>query len=230
MKVGVLMIHGFSGGTYEIQPFADYIATRTDWLIKMPTLPGHGEVLSLKGYKAIDWLMAAEVAYRNLAKQVDEVIVVGFSMGGIIALYLAKRNKVKKLVLLSAAAKYVSLSQLVRDLRDVADDALHGLLKDNELFQRYTFKLRNVPFSATIEFMKLVRLVEPYIPHISNPVYIVQGEQDGIVPKTTAAYLMERLPSEEKYVYMSETGKHYICYSEDRDKWFEDVFDFLSRD
>ncbi|MEK4230966.1 alpha/beta hydrolase [Solibacillus sp. FSL H8-0538] len=229
MTIGVLMIHGFSGGTYEIQPFADYIAARTDWVIDMPTLPGHGEALSLKGYKATDWLMTAEIAYRSLAKQVDEIIIVGFSMGGMIALYLAKRYKVKKLVLLSAAAKYVSPSQLVRDLRDVADDAIHGSLKNNVLFQRYAFKLKHVPFSATVEFMKIVRLVEPYISHIKIPVYIVQGELDGIVPKATAHYLMEHISSAEKYVYLSTGGKHHICYSEDCDSWFSEVMKFLCK-
>lgn len=227
MERGVLMIHGFSGGTYEIEPFANYIKERTDWLVDMPTLPGHGEELSLKGYKASDWLMAAELAYRQLAKKVDEVIVVGFSMGGMIALYLAKRYKVKKLVLLSAAAKYVSPSQLVRDLGVVADDAIHGLLQQNELFKRYAFKLKHVPFSATVEFMKIVRKVEPYISHIDVPVYIVQGELDGIVPKVTAEYLFNEMASTEKHVHYSPSGKHHICYSDDCVQWFSDVFDFL---
>ena len=53
-------------------------------------------------------MMEAELAIRKLQTEVDRVIVVGFSMGGLIAMYLALRYPIDKLVLLSAAAKYIS--------------------------------------------------------------------------------------------------------------------------
>lgn len=227
MTIGVLMLHGFSGGPYEIIPFANYIKKYTDWIVETPTLTGHGDTLSLKGYRAEHWLMDAEIAFRQLAKKVDEIIVVGFSMGGLIALYLAKRYKLKKLVLLSPAAKYIAPVQLLKDIKLMAVDAINGQLKDNELFKRYESKIKNVPVSATFQFMKIVKVVEPYIRSIHLPTYIVQGQCDGIVPYTTAHYLYDQLPSKEKYLFFSPTGKHHICYSDDCDIWFPKVLNFL---
>ncbi|SOC18515.1 esterase/lipase [Ureibacillus xyleni] len=224
------MLHGFSGGPYEILPLAKYIKDKTtNWIVGTPTFTGHGESeeLDLKGYKAEHWLMDAEICYRNLAKKVDEVIVIGFSMGGVIALYLAKRYKVKKLVLLSAAAKYIAPAQLLKDLRIIAEDAIRGQLKDNELFKRYENKLKNVPVSSTVQFMKIVRQVEPYIRTIHVPTFIVQGQADGIVPFATAQYLFDELPSQEKYLFYSEKGKHHICYSDDCDVWFPEILNFM---
>lgn len=232
VKTGVLFLHGFSGGPYEIQPFADYIKERTDWTISIPTFSGHGEAedLAMKGYEAQHWMMDAELAYRRLAKQVDEIIVVGFSMGGVIAMYLAIRYKVKKLVLLSAAAKYVSPTQLVKDIRFMAQDAMHKKLEENELFQRYKFKFKNVPLSATIQFMKVVRKTEPYIQNVNCPTFIVQGLLDGVVPSATGQFLFDRIRSIEKEIYMSEYGKHHICFSEDCELWFEKTFQFLYKE
>lgn len=229
MSIGVLMIHGFSGGPYEIQPLADYIKSKTNWIIETPTLTGHGEAkeLSLKGFKAEHWLMDAEIALRKLKKQVDEVYVVGFSMGGLIALYLVKRYKLQKLVLLSAAARYVAPSQILKDLRVIAEDAKNGHLKDNELFKRYEHKINRIPVSSTVQFMRIVKMVEPYIQSIQTPTYIVQGKLDGLVPYSTAQYLYNKMSSEEKYIYFSESGKHHICFSDDSDKWFLKVFLFL---
>ncbi|MFF5996258.1 alpha/beta fold hydrolase [Lysinibacillus sp. KU-BSD001] len=229
MTVGVLFLHGFSGGPYEIQPFANYIKENTTWVIKTPTFLGHGDAdaLAMEGYKAEHWLMDAEIAYRKLAKQVDEIIIVGFSMGGVMAMYLAKRYRVKKLVLLSAAAKYVSPSQLVKDIHTMADDAFHRKLKENELFRRYQHKFQNVPLSATIQFMKIVRKTEPYIGHITCPVFIVQGALDGIVPSVTAQMLYDKIPAKRKLLYISECGKHHICYSDDCDEWFSKALRFL---
>ncbi|MFP3917530.1 alpha/beta fold hydrolase [Lysinibacillus telephonicus] len=229
MSIGVLMLHGFSGGPYEIMPLANFIKENTDWIIETPTFTGHGDMdfLSLKGYKAEHWLMDAEIAYRNLAKKVDKIFVIGFSMGGIIALYLAKRYPVSKLILLSAAVKYIAPAQLLKDLRAMAEDAINGRLKDNELFKRYENKIKNVPASSTVQFMKIVSQVEPYIHTIDVPVFIVQGQCDGIVPSATAQLLYDQLPSNEKQIFFSVNGKHHICYSDDCDTWFPQVLKFL---
>lgn len=227
LSVGVLCIHGFSGGPYEVKPFTSYLRSHTDWIIEEPTLSGHGEALHMSGFKAKHWLMDAELAFRSLAKKVDEVIVVGFSMGGIIALYLAKRYKVKKLVLLSAAAKYVSPKQLVKDFKMLATEAYHHKLTNNELYLRYHQKFNNVPLASTVEFMKLVRVVEPYYRHIQIPVYIVQGKLDGIVPYHTAQFLFDELASIDKVLYFSDNGKHHICFEEDCSEWFPQVLMFL---
>lgn len=229
MSIGVLILHGFSGGPYEVQPLADYLEKKTNWIYELPTFSGHGDEdeLAMAGYKAEHWLMDSEIAFRMLARRVDEVIVVGFSMGGVIAMYLAKRYPVKKLVLLSAAAKYVSPPQLLQDFKVMAEDAMHGTIKDNELFLRYKHKLKNVPLSATMEFMKIVKKVEPYISHIECPVFIVQGALDGVVPSTTAQLIYDKIQSKRKKIYMSKEGKHHICYSDDSDEWFSQVSDFL---
>lgn len=40
MKTGLLCIHGFTGGPYEIEPFAQNIEEKTDWIVKVPTMGG----------------------------------------------------------------------------------------------------------------------------------------------------------------------------------------------
>ncbi len=223
----MLLLHGFSGGPYELEPFIAFLRECTDWEIVTPTFCGHGEELSMQGYKAEHWLMDAEIAYRQLAKKVDEMFVVGFSMGGVIAMYLAKRYPVKKLVLLSAAIKYMSSVQLIQDLRMLAREAVHGHLRDNELFRWYEYKLKNVPLSAAVEFTRLVKKVEPYMGYIEVPVFIVQGEKDGIVPSITAQFIFDQLKVSEKHMYLSVNGKHHICFSDDNNEWFFQVLGFL---
>ncbi|MFC0299112.1 alpha/beta hydrolase [Geobacillus jurassicus] len=49
------------------------------------------------------WIAAAEQAFLALHHRCSAVYVIGFSMGGVIAVYLAEKYPVTKLVLLSAA-------------------------------------------------------------------------------------------------------------------------------
>lgn len=229
MKTGVLCIHGFSGGPYEVEPFATYLQEHTDWLVQVAKLSGHGlpEELNMKGNTGYHWLRDVEIAYHLLANQVDQVFVVGFSMGGLLAIHLANKFPVKKLVLLSAALNYVSVKQLTTDIFEMMGDLKAGSLKENELFNRYMFKLKHVPMLSTVEFMKVCKLAKKEIEQVQCPTYIVQGRKDGIVPYKTAQTLFNKLQNPEKYMYISERGKHLICYSDDCYIWFKQVLTFL---
>lgn len=230
MKTGVLFIHGFTGGPFEVRPFMTYIQEQTDWAVSVPVLPGHDFPLNLKDTSAESWLMEAELAMNRLRKEVDRVIVVGFSMGGLIALYLAMRYPVEKLVLLSAAAKYISPRFLIEDAAIMLKESVTKTYPPNTFYHLYEYKLRHTPFHATKEFLRLVKMVEPYYGQITAPVCIVQGKKDGIVPFATAAYLLKALGSKKKLLVVSEEGKHHICYSDDCQKWFGKVYDFMNRD
>ncbi|RNF38564.1 alpha/beta hydrolase [Planococcus salinus] len=229
MKTGVLCIHGFTGGPFEVQPFADYIEKETDWIVKIPTLPGHGDTLDLKKRSAEAWMMEAELALKELKKQTERVYIVGFSMGGLIAMYLAMRYKIDRLVLLSAAVKYISPVQLLEEIQSAAWDAIKGRLTENTLFHLYEYKLTKTPISSAFEFLRVVKMVEPYYRLIEVPVFIVQGKKDGIVPVSAAEFIYETIGSREKHLIHSESGQHLICYSDDCDDWFAQVLRFLKQ-
>lgn len=230
MKTGVLYIHGFTGGTYEVQPFISYVKKHTDWSLEVPTLPGHGVTLNLTNMSAESWMMEAELALRKLRKRVDRVIVVGFSMGGLIAMYLALRYPIDKLILLSAAAKYVSPRVLLDDVRTVLRESVTRRYTPNTFYHLYDYKLTHTPLSATFEFLKIVKMVKPHYHQINTPVCIVQGERDGIVPFSTAKHLYKILGSDQKLLLTSPVGKHHICYSDDCEGWFSQALKFMQED
>lgn len=230
MKTGVLCIHGFTGGPYEVQPFADFLKQQTAWNISVPTLPGHGDTLALKNISADSWLMEAELALRELKKTSDRIMIVGFSMGGLIAMYLAMRYKVDRLVLLSAAAKYISPPQILEEVKGAISDAAKRQLAENEFYQRYQYKFSNTPMLSTREFLKVVKLVEPYYKNIHLPVCIVQGMKDGVVPESAADFIYDNIASRDKQIIRSEVGKHLICYSGDCEAWFVKVLAFMKKE
>ncbi|MFT4416173.1 alpha/beta hydrolase [Fredinandcohnia humi] len=225
--IGCLLIHGFTGAPYEIEPLAEHIRNTTNWVIKTPTLPGHGKTLNLKGVSFSEWITAAEDELVELLESCERVYVVGFSMGGIIAGYLATKYPVYKLVLLSAAAYYINPKQLVTDVKEMLRDGFAKTLTENELFLRYKKKVLETPLRATIEFRKLVRFIRPQLKKINIPTLIVQGECDGIVPLKSAYYLYKEIGSVEKRICILPSAKHHVCYGEDQKKLFEEVDSFL---
>ncbi|PIC65093.1 carboxylesterase [Sporosarcina sp. P13] len=230
MTTGVLFIHGFTGGPFEVAPFRHFLKSHTDWQIAVPVLPGHELGKGVQKGSMESWVMAAELELQRLLKEVDQVIVIGFSMGGLIAMYLTLRYPIKKLVLLSAAAKYISPRILAEDARIMIKVSRRKNYPTDSFYHLYNYKLTHTPIRAAIEFLRVVRLVKPYHHEVKTPVCLVQGKQDGIVPAITADVLYEQLGSARKQLIYSEHGKHHICYSDDRNIWFEKVLHFLTED
>src|SRR5699024_3853281 len=128
------------------------------------------------------WLQAAEDSLQQLKTRYEKVFLIGFSMGGMIAAYLAGKFKVDKLVLLATAGKYFSFKQFTMDMGDLIAGGFKGAIKKNRTYIRYRNKLTQIPFTANIEFLKLVKYTRGYLKKIKSPVFIAQGCQDETVP------------------------------------------------
>jgi carboxylesterase len=86
---GALVLHGFTGSPYSMRGLARALAG-AGFTVDLPLLPGHGTAVEeLIPKRWADWLAAAEEAYAALAARVDDVIVVGLSMGGTLTAALA---------------------------------------------------------------------------------------------------------------------------------------------
>ncbi len=225
--IGCLCIHGFTGAPFEVEPLVQYLRERTDWEISVPTLPGHGEQLNLKGIDYHNWIEHAEKELQQLIESCETVYVIGFSMGGMIASYLAVHYPVTKLVLLSAAAMYVSPKQLVEDIGEIVKDAFKGKLLENELFVRYKQKIIATPVSATLQFRRLVAFVRPVLHEVTTPTLIAQGECDGVVPPKSAKYIYQHIGTPAKRLIFLKESKHLICHCEERENLFSEIYSFL---
>ncbi|TFD98292.1 carboxylesterase [Jeotgalibacillus sp. R-1-5s-1] len=229
-QTGCLLLHGFTGGAYEVNPLARYLREHTDWIISVPVLPGHGRHLDLRQATAMEWLLCAEEELERLLLYCDEVYVVGFSMGGLIASYLTIHYPVSKLVLLSAAALYINPRQIFQDMNGMMKDAIRRTLHENEWFGHYKYKVLNTPIRSAWEFRKLASHMVPLLSKIRVPVFIAQGQMDGIVPPRAARFVYDRVGTYQKKLYLSKGSKHLICYGPDCDDLFHEIAFFLKQD
>ncbi|MBM7694580.1 esterase/lipase [Peribacillus deserti] len=227
-KTGCLLLHGFTGSPFEVEPLSAYLQQKTAWKISVPLLPGHGEGATLKGIKHSEWIKTAEDALMQLLSECEEVYVIGFSMGGIIACYLAAKYEVSKLILLSAAALYVNPKQIAADSLDLVKAALRGRLKDHELYIRYKTKITKTPISAVWQFRTLVKAHRTIFNEIKIPALIAQGGLDGIVPPRSAEYIFHSIPSNKKSLLWMDESKHLICHCKQKNRLFEEIYKFLT--
>ncbi|KXG09537.1 Thermostable monoacylglycerol lipase [Anoxybacillus sp. P3H1B] len=228
--IGCLCIHGFTGGPYEVEPLARYVQEQTNWLVELTILPGHGETLQLKGIMYDQWLAAAEADLQRVMKKCEIVYLVGFSMGGVIAAYLAAKYPVGKVVLLSPAFYYINPKQMLQEISGMIHAGLQRQLQEHPVFVRYKKKIVATPLTAAMEFRKLVSKVRPQLADIRVPILIVQGSLDEIVPVKSAQYVYTMVGSTKKKLLFLPSSRHQVCYEPDRHALFEAVVHFLQED
>jgi carboxylesterase len=114
-KKAILLIHGFAGGAYDYGNLPNDLEFVNNYKVFTYTLPGHDKAIINKVTKD-DWIKMSEMQIEKIIKHgYKEIYVIGHSMGGVIAAYLASKYKeVKKLVLAAPAFQYFKFDKYIR--------------------------------------------------------------------------------------------------------------------
>lgn len=94
--VAALLLHGYMGTPHELRPLAEALAA-AGVTARADLLPGFGDAgrPQLRRVRAEDWLDAARAAWLELTRDATHRTLVGFSMGGALALALAADPEVR---------------------------------------------------------------------------------------------------------------------------------------
>src|SRR5699024_8149954 len=215
-------------GRYGVEPLTFYLKEITNWQIEVTVLSGFEIELVLENVNYEVWLSDAVESLVILKEMCEKIYVIGFSICGMIVTYLASNYQIYCLVLLYTARRYLSFRHLSTYIRDGNEAGVKGELKERPLYQHYKYKLDVVPFTANIEFMKLVNKTKAYLKHVTTSVFIAQGQRDALVPSKTAYYLHEEISSEDKEVVFFERSNHLICLGNDQDVLNVMIYRFLN--
>ena len=116
MQTGILLLHGFAGTRKELEPLRTYLE-ECGFVVSVPVLAGHELTRKdLARSKYTEWINSAREAANDLKARCDKLIVVGFSMGGLIAVNLFCDFDIEKLVLMNTPVYYWDFSRIIKNL------------------------------------------------------------------------------------------------------------------
>ena len=103
--LGVLCLHGYTSSPWTLRALAEAIA-RAGYSVDLPLLAGHGGEGSLDEQRWSDWTTQVEARYLALAERCEKVVVLGLSVGGGLACWLAARYpELSALILVNPAVR-----------------------------------------------------------------------------------------------------------------------------
>jgi len=209
-ETGVLLIHGFTGTPKEMQRLGEYLHER-GLTVHAPLLPGHGGTLAqINRVRWQEWGAAVEEAYAALQTRCAQVFVGGFSMGALLALWLAAHHTdMPGLVLyappLKIASRWLWLAPVLRHVFQSfpkSKGAASDLLDPEAEAYLGGFEQRPVP--AIAELYHMQKAVVQLVPQVRAPALVVYALNDhSIHPESgpeTAVQLSKVVPEVETLV------------------------------
>jgi carboxylesterase len=240
----VLCLHGITGTPYEVRPIAEALA-RAGCSVESPMLAGHGQTLrALAATQWPDWLRSAEAALDTLSARAagGRVAVVGFSMGGLLALRLARLfpERIGALVVIAAPLRLRSfqvrgvraLSRLPLNFRNLpfaAVPKLNGSDVSDPIARHENPGLRAFPIAAVNSLLDLMDTVRADLPFIKTPTLVVHGRNDHTVPMDDSLELTGSLASDVIERLWLDRSFHIVTMDVERALVVETVTKFLLR-
>ena len=193
--VGVLVVHGFTGTTQSVRPWAEHLAAG-GLTVSAPRLPGHGtRWQDMNATTFADWYGEVERAFDGLRDRCSTVFAMGLSMGGTLALRLAelRGEQVAGLVVVNA-----SLGTDRRDARlapalSRVVPSFPGIGSDIKKAGTTELAYDRLPLRAVASLQAAWPVVAGDLARICCPVLVYRSRVDHVVPPVSGRTLLEGL-------------------------------------
>ncbi|WP_457629885.1 alpha/beta hydrolase [Oceanithermus sp.] len=201
----VLLLHGFTSHPVKVWgPLPDRLE-RAGFEVHAPALRGHGgKPEDLSGVRAEDWLDDVHRAAANLE---PGYAVVGLSMGGLLAAYLAASDDPAAMVALVPALGFQNplaplapfLSRVIKKLPGTDSVSDPELRRNNPNYPYF-------PTAAFVELLKLSRQAPGWLPRVRAPSLVIQAEYDRVIPKAAVRRYHDLLGGPKSYWLAPASG------------------------
>lgn len=231
-RTGCLIVHGFTASPQEVRRLGEHLASQ-GYTVLGPRLSGHAtEVRDLRRARWQDWLHSVQDGYHMLRHQVDQIILVGLSLGGVLSLILASQKPVDGIIAMSTPFELPKqgllkwIRPILRPLSVVVPQLAKGPLAfENEIANQERVDYRARTLRAVIEVEACCLYMQQCLLEITAPALLMHSRTDDFVPPASMPKIYEALGSSEKAMHWIERSDHVMTV----DVSAEEVFQVASR-
>lgn len=229
-RVGCLLVHGFTGAPKEMRWMGEYLGDQ-GYTVLGVRLAGHAtRIEDMMRMRWQDWLASVEDGYHLLKGCVDQVFIIGLSMGGILSLLFASQHSVAGVVAMSTPYALPNdprlplinlLSPFMPTVKKGPSDWRNPDAAKDHVDYAYN------PTRGVIQLRDLLAEMRSALPSVRVPALIIHSKQDGGVAPVNAEKIFSALGSLNKQLFWVENSGHVIPREPDRLLAFAKVDEFI---
>ena len=239
--LGALILHGFTSSLDPVRPTQSPIEA-LGLSIRMPVLRGHGAESpeALRGVVWQDWVDDAEAALQDLLAEVERAILIGHSMGALVALTLAANHAgedtLDSIVVVAPAVQLtspVAPGHPFSFLRPILTlvKRRHNMppVRADKSLEKYDTNYPWAPMSAVEELLVFSGKARERLSEIDVPALIVQSHNDSTVAPESAEIVYAGITTrahDKRIVWFEET-EHEMFLDCEREAVLEVVVDYV---
>ena len=229
-NIGCLLIHGFTSTPAEMYPLAKVLNDK-GYTVSSILLRGHGtnheELLNVS---YIDWYHDVESAYEELLFECEKVVVIGHSMGGLLALILASKYHIDKLILLACAIKphnrLVKYTGILKYFKKYTSWGTSNF-KNNDNYDKYRLHYNIFPLHSVHQLHLTSKIASGCLKNINSDTLILQDKNDLQVKKEGAYSLYNGICSKYKKLEWIQGATHSLTLGPKKEEVFKQVIKFI---
>jgi esterase/lipase len=178
-----------------------------------------------------DWLEAVTLSYESLRRDDSPVAVIGFCLGGALALRLAGQLHPRVLVCLAAPARplaegtFPGTTGLRSNHKNINDSSSAEVRR-----WRHLGCHQMVPETLFAQYQKLLAELGPYLSQVSCSILVALSRGDNITPPADAERILDAVRSERRKLVWSRRAGHALPVDVGRRALFAEIASFLEEE
>jgi carboxylesterase len=227
-KIGILLVHGFTGSPAAMRPWAEFFGAR-GYTVRVPRLPGHGrQWQELNEVNWEQWTDRVTEELEELEKSCDNIFIFALSMGGGTSLYVTAHHgdRIAGMVLVNPmihvpgfAAKFAPLVAKFRThLKAVGGDIKRPGVSE--------WSYDALPMKGVVQLAKLLKSARASLGLVKVPLLLFHSV-DHTLPVTNTEIIMDEIGSPRKQRIELMNSYHVATIDYDSDFIFENSLVFV---
>lgn len=221
IKTAIVFIHGFMGCHRQFEALSELLDDGETEMV-FHVLPGHEAGLEdFKKSSAASWQDSVNKLVVGLSASYDRLLLVGHSMGGLLAVRAAVAHPEKVIgvaaigfpIKISVGPKWLKLNMAAANPPVEGEDPRVTAARDMAGVEILSVGQYLSTLPQTIQFLKTTKLARGDIGRLRAPLKLINFRRDEIVAKSVPEFVKSRLP-EAQIVMLPESYHFYFTPEE----------------
>ncbi len=228
-KIGILLVHGFTGSPASMRSWAEFFAAR-GYTVRVPRLPGHGtQWQDLNKISWEEWPARIVEELEELDKTCEKVFIFGLSMGGATSLYVAahQSEKIVGIVLVNPMIHIPGISIKFGPILSKFRSHLASVGNDIKRPGVTEWSYDALPTRGVVQLNKLLKNARLTLGLIKLPLLLFHSVEDHTLPVSNTEIVMAEIGSPRKQRVELLNSYHVATLDYDCDLIFENSLVFV---